>query len=96
MKMQRLAAVLLALAFLQCAVFGIAATGTILGRVTDPSGAIVPGATVTILNQETNAVRTIETDESGNYSAPLLPPGLYRVTCRKDHICTCGIHRCET
>jgi hypothetical protein len=83
MKMQRLAGVLLALVFLQCALFGIAATGTILGRVTDPSGAVVPGASVTILNQETNAVRMVETDDSGNYSALLLTPGLYRISVEK-------------
>jgi len=83
MKIQRFAGVLLALVFLHGALFGIAATGTILGRVTDPSGAVVPGASITILNQETNASRHVETNETGNYTAPLLPPGMYRITVEK-------------
>jgi hypothetical protein len=83
MKMQRLASVLLALAILHGALLGIVATGTIVGRVTDPSGAVVPGATVTILNLDTNAARMLETNESGAYSSPLLPPGKYRITVEK-------------
>jgi outer membrane receptor protein involved in Fe transport len=56
-------------------------TGTILGSVTDNTGAIVPGATVTITNTDRGAVaRTAETNSSGNYTAPLLPVGHYTVT----------------
>jgi hypothetical protein len=54
-------------------------TGTISGVVTDPSGAVVPGATVTITNTETGLSRTATTGTSGEYSAPDLPPGVYRV-----------------
>jgi len=55
--------------------------GSIAGTVQDPSGAGVPGATVTITATNQNAVlRVIKTDSDGNYSAPLLPEGLYSVT----------------
>ena len=58
-------------------------TGTITGTVTDPTGASVPKAHVTIRNLATNAVREAETDEDGDYSAALLPPGRYRVAVEK-------------
>ena len=54
-------------------------TGTISGSVTDPSGAVVAGATVTITNSETGLLRTATTNSAGEYSAPDLPPGMYRV-----------------
>lgn len=55
-------------------------TGTILGTVTDATGAAVAGATVTITDVDRGAVvRTINTDDSGAYSAPLLPVGNYEV-----------------
>jgi hypothetical protein len=56
-------------------------TGSIAGTVTDPSGAVVSNATVTITNTDTNVmVRTVKTDAAGGYSAPLLPIGHYVVT----------------
>ena len=58
-------------------------TGTIVGTVTDPSGAVVPKAQVTVRNQETNAAREVETNEDGDYSVPLLPPAPYQVTIEK-------------
>ena len=55
-------------------------TGSISGTVTDNSGAVVPNATVTITNTDTTVVaRTLKTDSSGNYTAPLLPLGNYSV-----------------
>jgi hypothetical protein len=57
-----------------------AVTGTILGTVTDSTGATVPGATVTLANQGTGLVRTLVTDEAGEYTAPSLPTGKYRLT----------------
>ena len=53
--------------------------GTILGTVTDTSGASIPGATVTIRNLDTGLVRTVTTSEDGSYSAPELPIGNYSV-----------------
>ena len=53
-------------------------TGSIAGTVTDPSGAGVPNAKITVTNTDRNAViRTVTTDSGGNYSAPLLPIGTY-------------------
>jgi hypothetical protein len=57
-----------------------ALNGQIEGTVTDASGAVVPNATITIVNIETGTTRTLNTDESGVYRAPLLPLGSYRVT----------------
>jgi len=55
-------------------------TGTIIGTVMDPSGAVVPGAHVAVRNQDTNAQREVLTNDDGDYSVPLLPPGLYEVS----------------
>src|SRR5579864_5033218 len=55
-------------------------TGTISGAVKDSTGAVLPGATVVILNEETGISRTVQTDASGRYSAPGLSLGNYRVT----------------
>jgi Carboxypeptidase regulatory-like domain/TonB dependent receptor len=57
--------------------------GTILGTITDSSGASVPGATVTIKNLDTGLVRTVTTFDDGSYSAPELPIGNYTVTVEK-------------
>jgi hypothetical protein len=57
--------------------------GTILGTVTDSSGAAISGATVTVKNTGTGLVRTVTTDNDGNYSTPELPIGTYSVTVEK-------------
>ena len=54
--------------------------GRILGSVTDQTGAIVPNAKVTITDTERNISRTLTTNESGEYVAPNLQPGLYKIT----------------
>src|SRR5213078_284751 len=54
-------------------------TGTILGVVKDSSGAVVPGAGITILNEETSLTRTVTTGENGAFRAPALPVGHYTV-----------------
>lgn len=54
--------------------------GTILGTVTDPSGAVLPGATVTVKNVGTGLERTTETSADGSYALPELPIGTYTVT----------------
>ena len=55
---------------------------TVSGTITDPSGAVVSGATVTITNTATAAAREVTTDSAGLYSIPNLNPGTYdlRVT----------------
>jgi hypothetical protein len=53
--------------------------GTIRGTVTDPQGQVVQGATVLIIDEATNATRTLNTDAEGRYEAANLRPGTYRV-----------------
>lgn len=57
-----------------------AANGAIEGTITDASGGVLPGVTVTIVNTDTGAERTVVTNERGLYRAPLLPLGTYRVS----------------
>jgi outer membrane receptor protein involved in Fe transport len=54
--------------------------GTILGTVTDPSGAVVTGAKVTVKNVATGLERTTQTSADGSYAVPELPIGTYAVT----------------
>ncbi|HKP67957.1 MAG TPA: TonB-dependent receptor, partial [Pyrinomonadaceae bacterium] len=54
--------------------------GTISGTISDPNGAIVPGATITIKNTETNITTTATSNTDGVYTVPLLPPGAYTVS----------------
>ncbi len=56
------------------------ATGSIIGTVTDPSGAVVPGVAVTIRSVSTGATRTLATTNAGTYSATALAPGQYTVS----------------
>lgn len=55
-------------------------TGSFIGTVVDPTGAALPGVTVTLTNTSTGLVRSTVTNTSGNYDATLLPPGTYNVT----------------
>jgi hypothetical protein len=55
-------------------------TGTILGTITDPTGAVVVGGTVTAKNLDTDESRSFTSDEAGNYQFNALPPGTYSVT----------------
>jgi hypothetical protein len=54
-------------------------TGTIIGTLKDSSGAVIPRATVTITNQQTDRPETTTTDLEGRYTSVPLPPGEYRV-----------------
>lgn len=54
-------------------------TGDILGRVTDESGAVVPGVLIEVTHHGTGAVRSAVTDGAGNYHIPFLPVGTYAV-----------------
>jgi len=59
-------------------------TATLFGRVSDPSGAVIPGASVTAVNDSTLVSRTATTDERGEFAIPFLPVGTYTVTVRAD------------
>jgi hypothetical protein len=54
-------------------------TGALAGTVTDPSGAVIAGATVTVTNLATGQTRTATTTSTGSYQISLLPPGNYSV-----------------
>src|SRR5882762_6182081 len=53
--------------------------GVITGEIRDSTGAVIPGATVTVQNHSTNALRTVVSNDSGVYSVPALQPGTYTV-----------------
>ncbi len=55
-------------------------TGAIIGRVYDPAGLVVSGAQVTVMNDSTQVMRSISTAPTGEFTVPLLTPGLYSVT----------------
>ena len=55
-------------------------TGTIVGTVTDETGAAVPGATVAVRNAGTGVTREFLTTDTGRYTAPFLPVGEYEVS----------------
>ena len=75
-----LGALLLALS-LSCTSYSQNVTGTIVGTVTDSKGGAVANATVTITNADQNIiVRTLTSDQQGQYVAALLPVGRYNVT----------------
>ena len=55
-------------------------SATLLGTVTDASGAVVPNAKITITETQTGVIHTDQTNGSGNYNVPNLPPGIYSVS----------------
>src|SRR5207248_10388180 len=57
-------------------------TGALVGVITDASGAVVPGATVTLKSLETNESRTAATNETGQYRFSLLKPGPYSISAQ--------------
>jgi len=67
---------------LGCVLFAQTYQGRILGSVTDPSGAVISGATVTITNTATGVARNLSTNAAGDYNAPNLEPGPYMVTAQ--------------
>jgi hypothetical protein len=72
-------ALALALSLIPIGVFAQGTTAEIVGRVADTSGAVLPGATVTVTHVATGAVRTQTTGASGDYSFNLLPIGAYEI-----------------
>ena len=80
MARTRIVVVLMMLLSLGLAAFGQTQQGRIAGRVSDASGAIVPGAKVVITDTGTGVSRELQTNAAGDYVAPNLSPGLYSVT----------------
>ena len=53
--------------------------GEVTGTITDPSGAVIIGATVTVTNAATNVARNVQTNNAGSYSLPFLVLGVHNV-----------------
>ena len=70
-------------AVLTNAAYSQSTTSEINGRITDPSGSGVPEAAVRAVNTETGIRRETTSNEQGNYSIPVLPPGNYEITVQK-------------
>ena len=66
-----------------CAPAQTAGSGAITGTITDPAGAVVPGATVVVHNDDTGVDRSLDTNGAGVYSAAFLQPGNYEITASK-------------
>ena len=75
-----LLSVVFAIAVMAGTTFAQGATGQIVGKVTDPNGAVVVGATVTAKSVDTGRETTATSDEDGSYTITALTPGLYDVT----------------
>jgi hypothetical protein len=58
-------------------------SGVITGVVIDSAAAVLPGASVSVVNQETNITTTALTDDTGNFTVPYLAPGTYTVNVDK-------------
>ena len=53
---------------------GVGATGTILGTITDSTGAVLPNVKITVINTGTNATFATESNSAGDFNAPSLNP----------------------
>lgn len=80
MPRTRLLCILTLLALTATAGWSQVVSATILGTVTDASGAVVPNAKMTVTETQTGVKHTATTNGSGNYDVPNLPPGEYSVT----------------
>jgi hypothetical protein len=63
--------------------FGQATTGSISGHVTDPSGSVVQGASISVQNIDNGLVTTATTDKSGDFTLTTLPPDHYKIVIEK-------------
>ncbi len=81
--MKKILWVVLAAFVMAIAAFSQEIYATLIGTVTDPTGAVISAASVTVHNNETDTdLRTIQTDSSGNFSVTNLPAGNYTVTVK--------------
>src|ERR1041385_1179250 len=83
MRILQICGVMILATFVCISVSGQTIFGRISGTVVDSSGAVVPGATVTVINNATNAARNAVTDDSGFYTVTNLPVGTYTITVER-------------
>lgn len=72
-----------AILFMACVALAQIISSSIVGQVSDPSGAGVPEAQITVTNEGTGISVRAKADASGTYSVPNLQPGVYTVTVSK-------------
>src|SRR5262249_58045377 len=80
MRMKVLATIPILFILAQSVLWAQEGRGTITGRVSDMSGAVIAGAEVRVTNKETGATAVARNNESGNYTIPYLLPGAYTLT----------------
>src|SRR5580698_1691611 len=79
--MRKILLILLSVACMATVAFGqTETTGDLTGTVKDASGAVVPGASVTLKSLSTGETQTVTSNGSGDYRFPLLKPGSYQVS----------------
>jgi hypothetical protein len=78
-------ALLLVLISIASLVVGQTDTGRVVGTITDTTGAVIPGAAVTVTNSGTAHAISVETNNSGEYVVNALPPGKYHVEIKKEN-----------
>ncbi|HEX4310279.1 MAG TPA: carboxypeptidase-like regulatory domain-containing protein [Acidobacteriaceae bacterium] len=90
MKQLRLRWIIVTVAAMLCTITGAIGalgqatnSGTVVGEVTDPSGALIPGATVTLSDASAGVKLTKVTNTDGKYVFPAVPPGTYSVSATK-------------
>ena len=57
---------------------------SVVGRVTDTTGAVIAGVTVIVTNLDTNLARQTKSNDVGDYTLPFLPPGRYRLAATQE------------
>src|ERR1700739_1849233 len=67
------------LTFIPVSLLGQSSLATVLGRVTDSSGALVTNVTIVLTNEKTNVSRTLISNGQGQYVFPNIDPGLYQI-----------------
>lgn len=73
-----------AIAVLAGPVVAQSTTAQITGRIVDQSGAVIPDALIDVIKVDTGVRRETRSNEVGNYVVPLLPPGIYQVSVKKE------------
>src|SRR4051794_36203100 len=79
LALPQIAMILLCLAFAPALTFAQTITATVTGTVSDPNGALVPGATVTATSKETGLSKTATTNDEGRFTITFLNPGAYDI-----------------
>lgn len=72
--------ILLLIGFSQKSAWAQSDAGSVVGFIKDPSGAVVPGAQVTVTNEGTGETRTVSSDAQGHYTVPDLSPAIYTMS----------------